>query len=116
MKTKTATRRPQVSAGTDNVLADIGLANPDERLAKAELVRQIAQVIAQAGWTQAQAAQRLGIDQPKVSALLRGQLAGFSTDRLIRFLNAIGQDVEIVISPRRPEETTASLRVIRRVA
>jgi len=109
-KRTTRSVRHSVQAGSGNVFDDLGLRQSDARLAKAELARQIAMVVDEAGWTQKQAAERLDIDQPKVSALLRGHLQGFSTDRLIRFLNAIGQEVEIVVrpsqrkgaSPRRP--------------
>src|SRR5262249_28961209 len=73
-----------------NVFADLGLENPEELLAKAALVQRIADIIAERKLTQAGAAKLLGIDQPKVSALLRGKLDGFSTDRLFRFLNALG--------------------------
>ncbi|MDB5058315.1 MAG: putative conserved small protein [Chloroflexi bacterium] len=83
--------------GSGNVFADVGLAQPDELLAKAELVRQISAIIRQRRMTQAQAATLLDIDQPKVSALLRGQLSGFSSDRLFRFLNALGRDVQILV-------------------
>ena len=81
------------------VFADLGLAAPEELLAKAELVQRIADIIAERKLTQVRAAKLLGIDQPKVSALLRGKLDGFSTDRLFRFLNALGRDVEIVVRP-----------------
>jgi predicted XRE-type DNA-binding protein len=115
--TKKKSKATAVRTGSGNVFADMGLAHAEERRAKAELVRQIADVIDKAGWTQTEAAARLGVDQPKVSALLRGQISGFSTDRLLRFLNAIGQDVEIVI---RPQKTRANhrptFRVTRKVA
>jgi predicted XRE-type DNA-binding protein len=62
--------------------------------------------------TQARAAGLLGIDQPKVSALVRGKLGGFSTDRLFRFLNALGQDVEIVVRRRRRGQDRALTRVV----
>jgi hypothetical protein len=62
--------------------------------------------------TQARAAAVLGINQPKVSVLVRGKLDGFSTNRLFRFLNALGQDVEIVVRPRRQENGHASTRVV----
>ena len=88
-----------LSESSGNVFADLGLKNPEELLAKAELVQRIADIIAERKLTQARAAKLLGIDQPKVSALLRGKLDGFSTDRLFRFLNALGRDVEIVIRP-----------------
>jgi predicted XRE-type DNA-binding protein len=90
-----------VEPSSGNVFADLGLKNPEELLAKAELVQRIADLIAERRLTQVRAAKLLGIDQPKVSALLRGKLDGFSTDRLFRFLNALGSDVEIVIRPAR---------------
>lgn len=88
----------RVSSG--NVFADLGLDAPEEELAKAELTAKIAEIIEAKGLTQAVAARLLGVDQPKVSALLRGKLTGFSTERLIRFLNALGRDVEIVVKGR----------------
>jgi predicted XRE-type DNA-binding protein len=88
----------EVSSG--NVFADLGFAEPEEALAKAKLAAQIAQVISARKLTQARAAKLLGIDQPKVSALLRGRSSGFSTDRLLRYLTMLGKDVEIVIRSR----------------
>jgi predicted XRE-type DNA-binding protein len=88
----------KVSSG--NVFADLGVDAPEEALAKAELTAKIAEIIEAKGLTQVAAAKALGIDQPKVSALLRGKLTGFSTDRLIKFLNALGRDVEIVVKDR----------------
>src|SRR4051795_11770562 len=90
-----------VEASRGNVFADLGLKNPEEFLAKAELVQRISDIIAERKLTQAGAARLLGIDQPKVSALLRGKLEGFSIDRLFRFLNALGRDVEISVRPAR---------------
>src|SRR3954470_2109430 len=100
-----------VEASSGNVFADLGLKNPEELLAKAQLVQRIADIIAERKLTQARAAKLLGIDQPKVSALLRGKLDGFSTDRLFRFLNALGRDVEIVIRPAR-HDGEADTRVV----
>jgi len=71
-----------VSSG--NVFADLGLPNPEEALAKAELAHKIALLIQNKGLTQVQTAKLLGVDQPKVSALLRGRLSGFSLERLMR--------------------------------
>ncbi len=93
--------RVSIEESSGNVFADLGLENPEGLLAKAELVQRIADIIAERKLTQVLAAKLLGIDQPKVSALLRGKLDGFSTDRLFRFLNALGRDVEIVIRPAR---------------
>jgi len=89
----------RIEPGSGNVFADLGLPNPDLALAKAELVQHIRDLIAERHLTQAQAAKLLGIDQPKVSALVRGRVAGYSIDRLFRFLNALGQRVEINIRP-----------------
>lgn len=93
------TKKILAERGGGNVFADIGLPDADEALAKAELARQIGNIIAGRRLTQAAAARLLGVDQPKISALLHGRLVGFSTDRLIRFLNALGRDVKIVIRP-----------------
>ncbi|SRR5712692_5230868 len=82
-----------------NVFADLGIADPEDALAKAELARAIGALIAERRLTQSQAAEVLGIDQPKVSALMRGRLTGFSVDRLLRFLLALDRDVEIIIKP-----------------
>jgi predicted XRE-type DNA-binding protein len=100
-----------IEPSSGNVFADLDLDDPGERLAKAELARRICDIIAERKLSQTRAAAVLGIDQPKVSALTRGKLDGFSIDRLFRFLNALGRDVEIVIRPAsRAEE--AGTRVI----
>ena len=86
--------------GSSNVFADLGHPRPAEALAKAELARKIGAIIERRGLTQAVAAEILEVDQPKVSALKRGRLAGFSLDRLVRFLVLLGSDVKIVVKPR----------------
>jgi predicted XRE-type DNA-binding protein len=96
---------------SDNVFADLGYADPEEALAKAELARRISAIIRQRHLTQAQAAAILGIDQPKVSQLMCGRLAGFSLERLFRFLNALGRDVEIVIKPKPRSQPRARISV-----
>lgn len=80
-----------------NVFADIGIDNPDEELTKAKLVWKIEQIIKKKKLTQVAAAKIMGINQPKVSALIRRKLDGFSIERLIHFLNALGQDIDIVV-------------------
>ena len=80
-----------------NVFADVGL--PEEYLAKATLVAEIDEIIAGRKLTQSQAAELLGIDQPRVSALLRGKLDLFSLEKLIVFVKRLGNDVEISIRP-----------------
>lgn len=90
-------RQERVTRGSGNVFADLGLPQAEDRLANATLGRELARVIRARGLTQRATAVLLGIDQPKVSHLLRGRLAGFSTARLMAFLTALGRDVEIVI-------------------
>jgi predicted XRE-type DNA-binding protein len=94
------TEEINVQKSSGNVFADLGLANPDELLIKAELARKISKLIAQQNMNQGEAAQLLGIDQPKISALTKGKLSGFSTARLFRFLNTLGCDVEIVVKTK----------------
>lgn len=101
----------EVYHGSDNVFADMGLPDAEERLAKAELARQILTIITKRHLTQAKAAEILGIDQPKVSALIRGRLSGFSMERLFHFLNALGRDVQIVVKAKPRSRQQAHLRV-----
>jgi predicted XRE-type DNA-binding protein len=97
--------------GSGNVFADIGLGESDDRMAKAELARRIKSIVEHRHLTQAEAARVLGTTQPKVSDLLRGRLTGFSVERLIRFLNALDRDVEIVITTKRKGTARGSFRV-----
>jgi predicted XRE-type DNA-binding protein len=97
--------------GSGNVFADLGHPRPAEALAKAGLARKIAALIEKRGLTQSAAAEVLHVDQPKVSALVRGRLAGFSLDRLVRFLVLLGSDVEIVVKPRTRAAGRARLMV-----
>lgn len=92
-------KKIEYEESSGNVYADLGIENPEEALAKSELARQIGKLIKKKKLTQKQAAEILGIDQPKISALIRGRLRSFSLERLIRFLNELGQDVSIMISP-----------------
>ncbi len=97
------TERIEIHRSCGNVFADLGLPDADEYLAKSELAVQIFKIIRRRRLTQAAAGKLLGITQPKVSALLNGRLDGFSTDRLFRFLNALGCDVRITISHPKPK-------------
>jgi len=106
--------RIPVERSSGNVFEDLGVPESAEMLAKAELAARIAEIISERRLTQAGAAKVLGIDQPSVSDLVRGRLRGFSSDRLFRFLNALGRDVEIVISPKRRAGSKPSIRVVRR--
>jgi len=88
--------------GSGNIYADLGVRNPKETLAKANLVHRIVDIIQERKLTQVQAAKVLGVDQPKVSALMRGRLTDFSMERLFRFLGRLDQDVRITIAPKPP--------------
>lgn len=101
-----------VTPGSGNVFADLGLAQPVERAFKAELATHIQQFMSQKGWTQAQAAAVLGLDQPKISALLRGRLAGFSVERLLGLINRLGHNVEVRIDPEERQPGETSLHVV----
>ena len=90
-------REHHYTVSSGNVFADLGLPNPEEALAKAELAHKITVLIQDKGLTQVQSAKLLGIDQPKVSALIRGHLSGFSLERLMRFLLMLGQDIKITV-------------------
>jgi predicted XRE-type DNA-binding protein len=101
----------RVTRGSDNVYADLGFANPEEELAKAELARLIDKIIRERRLTQREAAALMGVDQPKVSHLRHGRLGGFSTQRLMEFLTALGRDVQIVVRPAPRSRKQGRLRV-----
>ena len=105
LKRKTLEMEP----GSGNVFADLGLPDAGKHLIKAGLVVKIERTIRQRRLTQSAAAQLMGIDQPKVSAMLAGRFRGYSVERLMRFLVALGRDVEIVVKP--VKRGSAELRV-----
>ena len=102
--------RTKPSSG--NVFADLGLPNPEQELMKAELTVQIYRIIKQRRMTQDEAGKVLGIKQPHVSLLMRNRAGSFSVGRLMEFLTALGQDVEIAVRPSRKEhgEMSVTLR------
>jgi predicted XRE-type DNA-binding protein len=104
-----------VIRGSGNVFADLGFTQPEEELTKAKLASLIRQVIRQKALTQVSAGALMGIDQPKVSALLNGRLTNFSSERLMRLLTALGQDVEITVKPKPPGRTRARIQVVAEV-
>ena len=103
MSKRKSVERPEVHAGTDNVYRDLGFPDAEEMLVKAQLVQKISEIIRSKGLTQVDAAKILGLTQPKLSGILRGQFRGVSERKLIDCLTSLGRDVEIVIhdSPRR---------------
>ena len=113
-KVKDRTRRVDVvREGSGNVFEDLRVPDSGEALAKAELATQIASAIIDRRLTQTRAAELFGVDQADVSDLGRGKLKGFSTDRLLRFLNALGRDIEIVVHARRRAGRVGRLRVLK---
>ncbi len=94
----------RVERGSGNVFADLGLADAEAHLAKAELAGRIDAIVRQRGMTQTEAAQLLGLSQPDVSRLLRGDFREYSLERLLRLLMALGRDIDIVI--RQPPSAT----------
>ena len=105
-------KQDTVTEGSGNVFADLGLPEPEELLAKAELAARIGRIIKSRHLKQEEAASVLGTTQPNVSNLIRGRISGFSLERLIRFLNALDRDVEIVIRRRPRSRKVARTRVL----
>lgn len=104
--------RIPVKEGAGNVFRDLGFANPERELLKARLTLQIYRLIKARGLTQAEAGHILGIKQPHVSSLVRGQSGAFSAERLMDFLTALGQDVEITLRPTRKDHGEVSVVVV----
>lgn len=102
---------PEHTKSSGNVFADLGLPQSDELMAKATLVAQIASVVSHRHLTQSEAAKLLGTNQPKISELLSGKIDGFSIERLIRYLNALDRDVEIVVTPKPRSRDYATFEV-----
>ena len=90
-----------------NIFADLDLPNPDLLLAKAKLSIQIERLIKERKLTQKQAAKLMGLTQPNVSDLLRGRLDGFTLDRLFRCLEALDQEIQIIVRPKQTTQTAA---------
>ena len=96
-------KRTTIKRGSGNVFADLGLPNPEQELLKAELTRRIYGIIKERGLTQTEAAKTLGIKQPHVSLLMNNRGGSFSAGRLMEFLTALGNDVEIAVRPSRKQ-------------
>ena len=101
-----------ITRGTGNLFADLGYADADERQTKLRLAHAINTVIARKRLTQASTAVKLGVNQPKVSALANYKLDGFSVERLMTFLTALDQDVEIVIKKKARSRRAGRISVV----
>lgn len=111
-------KRATVTKGSGNIFRDLGFSEERsaELILKSSLLQALQETIRERGWKQVEAADRLGIDQAKVSKLLAGQMAGFSVERLIHYLSVLGQDVEVTVrrAPRGQRYGTVRTKVSRR--
>ena len=112
MAKKSEVDREQVVHGTTNVFADLGYPDAEERQTKLRLAYAINQIVEQCKLTQSAAAEALGVNQPKVSALLHYKLEGFSVERLMTFLTALDRDVEISIKKKPQSRSSGRISVI----
>ncbi|HEY0704083.1 MAG TPA: helix-turn-helix transcriptional regulator [Candidatus Acidoferrales bacterium] len=99
----------RVTAGSGNIFADLALPNAEQELLKAQLTMQIYGILKTSGMTQVAAAKILGVRQPQVSLLMRNRAGNFSVGRLMEFLTALRQDVEITVRPTRKEHGAVSV-------
>ena len=97
--------------GSGNVFKDLGIPNAQQHLVKAQLVFKIDSIMKDRDLKQAEAADLLGIKQPDVSKMLRGEFKQFSVERLLRFLVALDHEVEIIVRPHRGRNDAAALHV-----
>src|SRR5579863_8237834 len=111
-KRRKTSKRDTIAVRRGNVFADLGLPNPDQEQLKAELTLQIYRIIKQRNLTQTQAGKILGISQPHVSALARNRAGNFSVGRLLDFLTALGQNVEITVKPAHKEQGEMSVVLV----
>ncbi len=112
MKAKANKRTRKVARvieGSGNIFADLGLPNPEQELLKAQLTVQIHTILKDSGMTQTEIAKLLGVRQPQVSLLMRNRAGSFSVGRLMEFLTALRQDVEITVRPTRKEHGALSV-------
>ena len=105
-------RKQSYEIGSGNVFKDIGVPNAEEHLVKAQLVIKIDRILKKRGLKQVEAAELFGVRQPDVSKMLRGEFRQFSVERLLRFLVALDQDVEIVVKPHRSRSEAAAMQVV----
>ena len=108
-KNKTRTRAARVTEGSGNIFADLGLPNPEQELLKAQLTLQIYSILRDSGMTQVEIAKILGVQQPQISLLMRNRAGNFSVGRLMEFLTALRQDIEITVRPTRKEHGALSV-------
>jgi predicted XRE-type DNA-binding protein len=104
-------RKKKYETGSRNVFKDLGVPNADEHMVKAQLVFKIDSIMKQRKLKQVEAAALFGVRQPDISMMLRGEFRQFSVERLLRFLVALNQDVEIVVKPHHDRSNAPALHV-----
>lgn len=112
MSKRKVTERLEIQEGSGNVYRDLGFPDAEEMLVKAQLVSKIREIIRSKGLTQVEAAKILGLPQPKLSGILRGQFRGVSERRLIDCLTSLGRDVEIVVKDASRRRAGGKLTVV----
>ena len=102
----------EIEEGSTNVYVDLGLPGADEMLVKAQLASKIGKIIKQRRLTQSEASELIGMPQPKLSGLLRGQFRGISESKMLTCLTRLGRDVKIVVGPARRRSGAGHIEVL----
>ncbi|MEW5892455.1 MAG: helix-turn-helix transcriptional regulator [Pseudomonadota bacterium] len=102
----------EIEQGSGNVYTDLGLPEADEMLVKARLAAKIGDIIKHRHLSQEQAAEILGLPQPKISNMLRGKFRGISEAKMLECLTRLGRDVQIVVKPTRAKRKVGRLEVV----
>jgi predicted XRE-type DNA-binding protein len=102
----------EIEPSSGNVYADLGLPDAEEMLVKAKLAAKIGEILADRGWTQQYAGEILGIPQPKLSKMLRGQFRGISEAKMLECLTRLGRDIQIVIGSEGPASSVGRVEVV----
>ncbi len=108
-------KKKKIQRGSENVFRDVGVSHPERTYARAQVMFLISDIIRKRDLTQKKAAEILDISQSKVSCLMNGKLSKFSMDYLFELLNALDNDVEIIIKPKTKEEKSASTHVLQMI-
>jgi len=106
----------KIEPGSDNIFADLGLPDAEAHLLKAQIVSEIYRLTRQRKLTQGQAGKRMGISQPEVSRMFKGNFREYSVDRLMEFLTTFDRDVDIVVRPHKKSGRAGRIRFISAVA
>ncbi len=109
-------RKPNITAGSGNIFADLNLPDAETHFLKAQIVSEIYRLIKERKLTQVQAGKRMGISQPEVSRMLKGHFREYSIDRLMEFLTTFDRDVEIVVKPHRKTGKAGRIRFVSEAA